>query len=220
MFGVNGNTLGDIEADIAAQEAYGGCWADEGDPGMGGPVGPSSEGSTDARDESNPTNSAGGRQAANFNTATLSGAMRSASSWAGSLLSGVVPGLGALQTVARGLGSFIGNPNRGNFANRAAFESALVDQYTDPDTYDFSLIDTFAGPERGRRGMISAPMSGHGARMGIAVGVDPITGLNVGPGYPGEPGDVNPYNDVPFSDPADPYIRKPRGTEIVAMVGP
>jgi hypothetical protein len=237
MFGMNGQNLGDIEADIAAQEAYGGGWADVGDPGMGGPMGPSSQSGEDALDESNnPTNPAGGRPTANFNTATLSGAMRSAASNIGSFLSNItnnfdvtsmIPGVGMMQ----GLGSIMGmmgyneNPNNFNFANRTAFDDALRDQYTDPNTYDFdNLTTTFTGPEQGRQGLISAAMSGSGARMGIATGRNP-QGLNIGPGFQGSqnvgPGfGVNPYSGVGMADPPDPYIRQRRGTEMAAMIGP
>ena len=73
-------------------------------------------------------------------------------------------------------------------------------------------------PAFANENMMSVPMSGFGARMGIATARDPRTGLNMGPGRPGEPGDVNPFSGVPYADPSDPYIRRRRGAEIAGMI--
>ena len=143
-----------------------------------------------------------------------------------SVMAAMVPGLGMVRGAASLLGQVVGNTRNSNFANRAMLDAGLRAQYTDPNTYDFdNLTTTFTGPETERQGLISAKMSGFGARKGIATGIDPRTGLHVGPGYPMSedffPGyGVNPYTGDAMADPGDPYIRKKRGTEIVGMVGP
>ena len=235
MFGMNGQNLGDIEADIAAQEAYGGGWADVGDPGMGGYLGgPPSQSGEDALDESNnPTNPAGGTQTANFNTATLSGAMRSAASNIGSFLSNItnnfdvtsmIPGVGMMQ----GLGSIMGmmgyneNPMSQNMHTNA-LTGHLTDMGMTRDAYNATNMASNIGNPH-MDGMMSVPMSGSGARMGIATGRNP-QGLNIGPGFQGSqnvmPGQgVNPFSGVGMADPPDPYIRQRRGTEMAAMIGP
>ena len=186
--------------------------------GLGGPVGPSSGGSADAFDESNnPTFS--------FTSGKALGPQIDYANAVKAAMSFATP-LGAVQWGGRLLGSIIGNTRNSNFANRAMLDAGLRAQYTDPNTYDFdNLTTTFTGPETERQGLISAKMSGFGARKGIATGIDPYTGLHVGPGYPMSedffPGyGVNPYTGDAMADPGDPYIRKKRGTEIVGMVGP
>ena len=75
-------------------------------------------------------------------------------------------------------------------------------------------------------GQMSVPMTGFGANMGIASNIANIGGknLHMGPGMPMSedffPGyGVNPFSGVAMADPSDPYIRKNRGSEIVAMIG-
>ena len=239
MFGMNGQNLGDIEADIAA-DAMDAAVASMGEgmagaQGMGGyRGGPSSQSGVDARDESNnPTNPAGGRPTANFNTATLSGAMRSAASNVGSFLSNItnnfdvtsmIPGVGMMQ----GLGSIMGmmgyneNPMSHNM-HTDTLTGHLTDMGMTRDAYNATNMASNIGNPH-MDGMMSVPMSGSGARMGIATGRNP-QGLNIGPGFQGSqdvmPGQgVNPFSGVAMADPGDPYIRKRRGTEMAAMIGP
>lgn len=76
-------------------------------------------------------------------------------------------------------------------------------------------------------GQMNVPMSGSGAHLGIASEIANIGGQNVhmGPGmtmnedfFPGY--GTNPFSGVAMADPGDPYIRKRRGTEMAAMIGP
>jgi hypothetical protein len=76
-------------------------------------------------------------------------------------------------------------------------------------------------------GQMSVPMSGSGAHLGIASNIANVGGKNVhmGPGmtmnedfFPGY--GTNPFSGDAMADPSDPYIRKKRGTEIAAMIGP
>jgi|TARA_R110000744_G_scaffold7389_4_gene25615 hypothetical protein len=142
-------------------------------------------------------------------------------------ISSMIPGVGLLKGIGSILGSFVGNTENFNFQNKEALNAGLIAQYTDPLTYDYDTLTQGypTGPydEQARQGLISAKMSGFGARKGIATGIDPRTGLHVGPGYPMSedffPGyGTNPYSNDPMADPSDPYIRKRRGTEIAAMI--
>ena len=74
-------------------------------------------------------------------------------------------------------------------------------------------------------GQMNVPMSGSGAHLGIASEIANIGGQNVhmGPGmtmnedfFPGY--GKNPFSGVAMADPSDPYIRRRRGTEIAGMI--
>ena len=79
VMGGRGNIADSMDAAVAAVgEAMAGA------QGMGGPLGSPSQSGEDALDESNPTNPAGGRPTANFNSATLAGNMRNAANRVGS----------------------------------------------------------------------------------------------------------------------------------------
>ena len=126
------------------------------------------------------------------------------------VMNAVIPGLGMMQNLGRLLGSQIGNvPNE--MMSQEALNRGLLDQYSST-----SLATPMGHPHMDN--MMSVPMSGFGAQQGIATARDPHTGLNMGPGRPGEPGDVNPWSGVPYADPGDPYIRPRRGTEIAGMI--
>lgn len=89
----------------------------------------------------------------------------------------------------------------------------------DPSLYS-EFTATKSPMDEGRRGLISAAMAGSGPQIGLASGIQNIGGqnLHVGPGYFGDPGDVNPYNQLAFQGGAeDPYVRKPRN--IAQMIG-
>jgi len=195
-------------AEDAAVAAIGEAMA--GEQGMGGyRGGPSSQSGEDSRDESNdPTfNFTSGQplgpQIAQQNAFT--NALKSA-------MTAMVPGLGMMQGFGRVLGSFVGNPPN-EMMTQNALNQGLMSQFSNT-----SLATPMGHPHRDN--MMSVPMSGSGAQLGIATARDPTTGLNMGPGRPGEPGDVNPFSGIAYADPPDPYIRKRRGTEIAAMIGP
>jgi len=141
------------------------------------------------------------------------------------VMDAVVPGLGMMQNLGRLLGSQIGNvPNE--MMSQVTLDQGLIDQFSPIGSslatqmgHPHTGGPMFGAPAFANESFHSVPMSGFGAQMGIAVARDPITGLNMGPGRPGEPGDVNPFSGVPYADPSDPYIRKPRGTEIAALIG-
>ena len=143
-----------------------------------------------------------------------------------SVMTAMVPGLSMVQNLGRLLGSQIGSPPN-EMMSQVTLDQGLRDQYSGLGT---SLATDMGHPHTGgpmlgspafaNESMMSVPMSGFGAQLGIATARDPHTGLNMGPGRPGEPGDVNPFSGVAYADPGDPYIRKKRGTEIVGMIGP
>jgi hypothetical protein len=124
------------------------------------------------------------------------------------------------------LANAVGNPPN-EMMSQVTLDQGLRDQYSGLGT---SLATDMGHPHTGgpmlgspafaNESMMSVPMSGFGAQLGIATARDPHTGLNMGPGRPGEPGDVNPFSGVAYADPGDPYIRKKRGTEIAGMIGP
>lgn len=111
------------------------------------------------------------------------------------------------------IANVVGNPPN-EMMSRSMLDQGLRNQYSGLDT---SLATPMGHPHVDN--MMSVPMAGFGAQLGIATARDPHTGLNMGPGRPGEPGDVNPFSGVPYADPSDPYIRKKRGSEIAAMIG-
>jgi len=128
------------------------------------------------------------------------------------VMNAVVPGLGMMQNLGRLLGSQIGNPPN-EMMTQEALNRGLLDQYSST-----SLATPMGHPHMDN--MMSVPMSGFGAQLGIATARDQHTGLNMGPGRPGEPGDVNRHSGIAYADPSDPYIRRRRGTEIAGMIGP
>ena len=139
-------------------------------------------------------------------------------------LSSMIPGVG----MAQGLGSILGmmgyneNPMSQNM-HTDALTSHLTDMGMTRDAYNATNMASNIGNPH-MDGMMSVPMSGSGARMGIATGRNP-QGLNIGPGFQGSqdvmPGQgVNPFSGDAMADPSDPYIRNKRGTEIAAMIGP
>ena len=143
-----------------------------------------------------------------------------------SAMTAMVPGLGMVQNLGRLLGSQIGNvPNE--MMSQVTLDQGLIDQFSPigsslatPMGHPHTGGPMLGSPAFANESMMSVPMSGFGAQLGIATARDPHTGLNMGPGRPGEPGDVNPFSGVAYADPGDPYIRKKRGTEIAAMIGP
>ena len=92
-------------------------------------------------------------------------------------------------------------------------------------------IPGYLGQNYGVGTITDVAMSGSGAHMAPATSIQNWGGqdVHVGPGYqmnmagiedgffPGY--GVNPYSGVAMADPSDPYIRKNRGSEIVAMIG-
>jgi hypothetical protein len=220
MFGMNGNTLGDIEADIAADAAVASIGeAMAGAQGMGGPLGPPSQDNADAHDVSNPTNPAGGRPTANFNTATLAGNMRNAANRVGSFLSNFSPMNKAISWGMSMMPEQMRAPTMNmNIDQLAAGVQAMGPGFQlSPDLISSSF-----------NGQMSVPMSGSGAHLGIASEIANIGGQNVhmGPGmtmnedfFPGY--GVNPFSGVAMADPSDPYIRPnrvQRGGEIAGMI--
>ena len=213
MFGMNGQNLGDIEADIAAQEAYGGGWADVGDPGMGGYSGGlSSQSGEDARDESNdPTfNFTAGKE--------LAPQIAQQQSFVNSLKAFM--GLSPTLSIAKGVMSMMPEQMRAPTMNMNIDQLAAGVQAMGPG---FELSPGLISSSF--NGQMNVPMSGSGAHLGIASEIANIGGQNVhmGPGMtmnedflPGY--GKNPFSGVAMADPSDPYIRRRRGTEIAGMI--
>ena len=85
--------------------------------------------------------------------------------------------------------------------------------------YSHESVDPLAGYGYGEM-MQNVPVAGSGAHMGLATGIQNIGGqnLHVGPGYTGDPGDMNPMNQEMFQGGAEnPYVRRPRN--IAQMIG-
>lgn len=193
---------------------------------ISGPVGPSSQSGEDARDESNnPTNSAGGRPAANFNTATLVGNMRNAANRVGSFLSNLSPTM----SIAKGIMSMVPEDMRAptyGVMSLPGYQGLAENLGYDPNLAQ-AYGATTGVPYGFDEAMQNVPVVGSGAHLGLATSIESIGGKNVhmGPGfmmdennYPGY--GVNPVTGVAMADPGDPYIRRRRGTEIAAMIGP
>ena len=104
--------------------------------------------------------------------------------------------------------------NQGLLDQFSPIGSSLATRMGHPHTGGAML----GAPAFANEGMFSVPMSGSGAQMGIAVSRDPTTGLNMGPGRPGDPGDVIPYSGVMYGEGSDPYIRN-KQRNIAHMVG-
>jgi hypothetical protein len=212
MFGVNGNTLGDIEADIAAQEAYGGGWADVGDPGMGGPVGPSSkDGSAD------PTMNVVSGASVPAQVASFTNALKAAMSFS--------PMQQAMKWGMSMMPQDMRAPMYG-VMDLPGYQGLVENLGQDPNLAQ-AYGATTGVPYGFDEAMQNVPVVGSGAHLGLATNIANIGGQNVhmGPGfmmnennYPGY--GVNPVTGEGFADPGDPYIRKRRGTEIAAMIGP
>ena len=137
-------------------------------------------------------------------------------------LSSMIPGVG----IGQGVGSLLGmmglnqNPMSQNM-HTDTLTGHLTDMGMTRDAYNATNMASNIGNPH-MDGMMSVPMSGSGARMGIATGRNP-QGLNIGPGFQGSqdvmPGQgVNPFSGDAMADPSDPYIRKKRGAEIAAMI--
>mgnify|MGYP003146489708 CR=1 FL=1 len=110
------------------------------------------------------------------------------------------------------IANVVGNPPN-EMMSQSMLNQGLIDQFSPLDS---SLATPMGHPHMDN--MMSVPMSGFGARLGIATARDPHTGLNMGPGRPGEPGDVNPFSGVMYGEGSDPYIRPRRGTEIAELI--
>ena len=214
VMGGRGNIADSMDAAVAAVgEAMAGA------QGMGGPLGSPSQSGEDALDESNPTNPAGGRPTANFNSATLAGNMRNAANRVGSFLSNFSPTRAAMSLLAK----------TGDLTPTMSFMAGDPLAMNAPITT--AGIPGYLGQNYGVGTITDVAMSGSGAHMAPATSIQNWGGqdVHVGPGYqmnmagiedgffPGY--GVNPYSGVAMADPSDPYIRKNRGSEIVAMIG-
>tara|TARA_B100000949_G_scaffold69175_1_gene61515 strand:- start:14895 stop:15548 length:654 start_codon:yes stop_codon:yes gene_type:complete len=217
MFGMNGQNLGDIEADIAA-DAMDAAVASMGEgmagaQGIGGyRGGPSSQSGVDASDESNdPT--------FNFTSGQPLG-----------------PQIAQQQSFVDGLKAFMGLSPMQNVMQWGM--SMMPEQMRAP-TMNMNIDQLAAGVQAmgpgfelspglissSFNGQMNVPMSGSGAHLGIASEIANIGGQNVhmGPGmtmnedfFPGY--GTNPFSGVAMADPGDPYIRPRRGTEIAGMI--
>jgi hypothetical protein len=202
MFGVNGNTLGDIEADIAEFGAdldgsYGGGVS------ISGPVGPSSkDGSAD------PTMNVVSGASVPAQVASFTNALKAAMSFS------------PMQQAMKWGMSMMPEQMRAPTMSMNLDQLAAGVQSMGPG---FELGPDLISSSLG--GRMNVPMSGSGAHLGIASEIANIGGQNVymGPGmtmnedfFPGY--GKNPFSGVAMADPGDPYIRRRRGTEIAGMI--
>ena len=224
MFGMNGQNLGDIEADIAA-DAMDAAVASMGEgmagaQGMGGyRGGPSSQSGEDARDESNdPTfNFTAGKE--------LAPQIAQQQSFVDGLKAFM--GLSPMQNVMQWGMSMM--PEQMRAPTYGTMDLPGYQGLTDNLGYDPGLAQAFGAksgvPYGFDEAMQNVPVVGSGAHLGLATNIANIGGQNVhmGPGfmmdennYPGY--GVNPVTGEGFADPSDPYIRRRRGTEIAGMI--
>ena len=209
MFGVNGNTLGDIEADIAEFGAdldgsYGGGVS------ISGPVGPSSkDGSAD------PTMNVVSGASVPAQVASFTNALKAAMSFSP-----------MQQAMKWGMSMM---PEQMRAPTYGAMGLPGYQGLTDNLGYDPGLAQAFGAksgvPYGFDEAMQNVPVVGSGAHLGLATNIANIGGQNVHMGpdfmmnennYPGY--GVNPVTGEGFADPSDPYIRRRRGTEIAGMI--
>jgi hypothetical protein len=200
-------------------------WQEPKEMGLGGPVGPSNQSSDNLGYDisSDLTNPAGGTQTANFNTQTLTGAMKSVANWAGNLLSNFSPMQNAMQWGMSMMPQDMRAPMYG-VMDLPGYQGLVENLGQDPNLAQ-AYGATTGVPYGFDEAMQNVPVVGSGAHLGLATNIANIGGQNVhmGPGfmmnennYPGY--GVNPVTGEGFADPGDPYIRKRRGTEIAAMI--
>ena len=179
----------------------------------------SSEGSADARDESNdPTfNFTAGKE--------LAPQIAQQQSFVNSLKAFM--GLSPTLSIAKGVMSMM--PEQMRAPTYGVMDLPGYQGLTDNLGYDPGLAQAFGAksgvPYGFDEAMQNVPVVGSGAHLGLATNIANIGGQNVhmGPGfmmdennYPGY--GVNPVTGEGFADPSDPYIRRRRGTEIAGMI--